>query len=275
MAARKVTIAGEERTLAEFSTYKAEVAFDELTKVEALWQEIVTAMAEFKRRWEAEHYVELERSEARREFRPKVLYRSRLSDDGTVIEEPMLGPDGEPLLGPDPLGHLSEEDWAASGHHLRVSDSPSRDMQWASIVPLAFQKGRKQVVRVIALTLISNTELEEWDEADRDLDAELDAAARKLSHRSQPEELLLAATAIVGLLQEQLGGPFEEFAAQVGGVLKARQKRAEVEQEPEPMRPEPSEEPTSSTPSPDATAGTPEPASTALAGASASGSSSG
>lgn len=273
-----VTIGGEQVQLADFMAFKAIKAMEIISEVEGAWRDVLDETASFVHDYETKNVVELPRAEARRQMRPAVLYRQEEGEDGRVKAEPVLGDDGQPLLGPDPLGHLTEDDWQASDNVLRMPESPSEAMRTAAMVPVAFKLARTSVLRMLALLLTSNRDLEQWDENGDDIDARLDDAGKRLLHQASAAELVNVTTAAMHTLRDQLSGPFvearEAFRNAFSTTTTEQEEATQTEPEREPMRlvedgsSEPA--PTSSTDSPADTAGTPAPASTEPAGASSS-----
>lgn len=236
----KVRIKGEERDLPGFMAFKAFHAMDLIAEVQGAWRQVLESGATFKREYEAEHYVEMTRTEARRMFRPKPLYSEQpvtnaageqvLDADGDPVlsMQPVMVKDettGEltPMLGPDPLEHMTEEDWAGSNQTLRESDSPKRNMVIAVMVPRGFELARTQVLRLMALALTTNKQLEEWDDAGTAINPELDKAGKKLLHEANPQEFIRLAVAVVNLCQEELADPFGEL---MEAVTQLQRKRA-------------------------------------------------
>jgi hypothetical protein len=273
----QVTIGGEPRTLGDFSAFKAFYAMQVLADAETVWRQVLHEAAEFKRGYEATNYVEMPRTEARREFPPRPLHEviRRETEDGRieVIETPKIQ-DGHAVL-VDPLGHLSEEDWAASDQKLRVSDSPSERMQIAAMVPVAFRLGREELMRLLALVTTANADLERWD-GDGQVDVELGKIADELKHRAKLDELADLAVAAMTLCREQVAGPFERLMTEVRTTFASRPTAPAQTTTPEPAAfetPPPAGDetpssPTSSTGSGDGTGGTPRPSSTEPASAS-------
>lgn len=292
----EVQIGGEVERVGDFTAFKATKALELVSEVEDKVRTLVSEAAAFKRNYEAENVMVMDRVEARRQFRPLPLLKQSPLLDGNG--EPITGENGMPLfesapvvengqavLGPDPLGHLSEEDWAANGHQLRVPDSPSDNLQAAAMLPLAFKTSRELVLRLLALVLVKNSELERWDEDEGvSIEAELDKRGQALLHQARMDEFVKLAAATAELCREELADPFEALLSSVkqtwGGD---KEDETPPAAEPEPMRVEAEEEegepetgsssssPTSSTPSPgDTTDGDTEPSSTKSASASSS-----
>lgn len=277
-----VTIGGEEHRIADFSAFKAIYAMSEVSAIQNVWRDVLTAGAEFKRQYEAEHYVEIDRAEARRQFPPRVLLEDvpistetgMLVEDGVPLlrQVPMIR-DGQPIMGPDPLGHLTDEDWQASGQKLRIADSPEPMLEIAAMVEAGFRMARTQVLRLIALAIAKNSDLEAWENegGDAAIAAQLDAAAQSLMHRASMAEIVRLAIATAEAMRDELAVPFGEARE---AMARLRPTPEPDEQTPEPMRVEtppsgePTSSPTSSTDSPADTADGPPTSSTAPAGES-------
>lgn len=236
-----VTIGGEQQSLGEFSAYKALKALEILSDVESAWRAVLTEAASFRRQYGEENYVELSRVDARRQFRPRVLEQTirRELEDGRIelIDEPVLNEEtGEPLLSPDPLGHLTDADWEASGQKLRIPEQPNETLQVAAMVPLAFKHGRDATLSLMALVLAKNSELEEWDREGGDVvDAKLRDRAETLKHRADLDELVDLATAVLEMCREQVAGPFERLTAQARTIFSKPESETPETQTPPPM----------------------------------------
>jgi hypothetical protein len=161
--------------------------------------------------YEQTHTMDIDRAYARSVYAPQPLMREEpaLDNEG----QPVLGPAGEPLfqrvpmqtedgrpvMGPDPLGHLSEEDWAASGNKLRQPRSPSAAEQFMAIFPHAVEIAENEVARLLGLIAMPNSEVRErtdngtlWDGAADAGNEMLDAPFDELV------ELMVAAGEAVG-----------------------------------------------------------------------------
>lgn len=265
----QVTIAGEPRTLGGFSAYKAFYAMQILADGEAIGRRVLNEAADFKREYEARNFVEMTRAEARREHPPKALMSivRREIEDGRIeiAEEPVRDEHGQ-VVTIDPLGHMTEEDWAADDHRMRVSESPPERIAIAAMIPVAFRHGRKELLRLLALVLTSNADLERWD-GDGDVDAELQKIADSLMHSASIEELTDLASAALELCREQIAGPFGRLMAEARTTF-GQPRPAETETTPAAAafvaeeEDETPDSPTSSTESPADTDGTPASSST-------------
>lgn len=295
-----VRIGGEDRTIGDFSAYKAIEAIRLISDVEAAYREVLKAGSSFRKEFTADNMIELGRAEARRQFRPRVLTRETqtprtaevdgehvpVTDDAgnaivDVTYDPVLEA-GVPVMGPDPLGHLDEADWQASGNKLQLPNpdagggsdgDKTGELAMAAMIPPAFKLARVQVLRIIVLALTPNSDLEKWDGDALDVDGQLDAEAKKLVHRASVAELMRLAVGIARIVREQVADPFGEAKA----AWKEWQDETTDDTPATPATPatfetvasEPTTSPpTSSTSSPAATDGTPEPSSTEPAGVS-------
>lgn len=271
----EVRIGGEPRTLGGFSAFKAFKAMEILGNAESIYRRVLSESAAFTREFEAENVVELDRAEARRQFRPQPVYEQTTeeTETGSVATATPVLIEGEPLLGPDPLGHLTDADWEASGNRLRIGKSPSEDVKIAAMIPRAFELGRLEATRLLALAITPNADLEKWDN-DGDVDAELETVAKRLLHQATADELVALAIATLRLCKEQISGPFGELVEAARTTFRAAkdpETTATGESgQPEPMRVVTPGSPTSSSESPADSDGNPESSSTALASASSS-----
>lgn len=274
----QVQIGGEPVTLGEFSAFKAFRAMEIIANAQQVFRAVLSEAADFKREYEAEHFVVIPRAEARRSFPPRPLVRvvrEEIGDDRLAFrEEPVLDDDGAPVLGPDPLGHLTDDDWKASGNELRIADSPSERLQWASMIPKGFKLGRVEVLRLLALVTTSNRELEAWD-GEKDIDAELDRVAKDLLHRSRAGELVALAAAALELCKAEISDPFDQLVESVRTTFTSEADpettdSAPATAPPPPMTVEHDSTPPSSSTSPDGSDGRPTSSSTEPAFASSS-----
>lgn len=266
----QIQIGGEPRQLGDFSAFKAVHAMEVVGEIEATVRELVHEGGDFRREYEQRHFVEMTRTEARRQYRPQPLYLREALEGGGERAVPVLRGEGAvAVLGPDPLGHLTDADWEASGNVLRIPESPDENAVMMALVPKAFATAHKSVTRLLALVVTPNSDLEKWD-GTSDIDDELDRVARDLMHRASADELIRLAVAAMELAKAQIAGPFVE-AREAMRSLFASSATAATDPVPQPMtieRDESATSPTSSTSSPDGTGGTPPSSATAPAGVS-------
>lgn len=251
MPSHTVKIGGEDRTLQEFSGFKAFKAMRLLKEILAAGPQIETAVAEHRRKYNVEQAIELDRASA--------LFRYGAE-----------------------LAHLTDADWKAAGDKIRIPQDPSPLESGMAAFPVALDVAERQTLLLLALVLAANRELEEWDDAGT-VDTELEGRAKRLPHQALAHELLAIAGETVELLDDQFSdtvAALEESDSWgklarlvVGSTPTPTTPADEPEEEPaaagSPTSPEEptSPSPDSSTSSPDATDGPSTPSSIAPVGA--------
>lgn len=268
---KTVAVGGEQITIPTFSAFKAAHSMEILADVEEAVREILDRKGDYEREYATRHATEIPRAEARRQFSPRPLMRRVENEDGTVEVGPIVE-NGVALMGPDPLAHLTDQDWEASGNVLRVPELPDEQTVMLAMIPIAFKAARTAVFQLLALVLASNAECEQWDTEDS-LDASLSAAAKTLMHKASAEELAALVVAAVEQAGDQIADPFKEAGMAIRSMLSPPQQEgsdqpaaAVVEPAEDPESGGTGSSPTSPTSSPADTAGPSESASTASAG---------
>lgn len=243
----EVTIGGSARRVGEFSAFKAFYAMELVTSIETVWRRCLSAAATFKREYEEENVTTIDRAEARRLFAPRQAVETvpvtddageiRTAGDEIVFErKPLFDDQGRPIMGPDPLGHLTDADWSANGQKLRVPDSPPARLLQAVMAKTAFSEGRVEILRLLALTLVPNGDLERWERDDAaQIDARLDEEARQLVHGAALDELLELAAVTVRVAKDQLRDPFDSIRTELNN-LRAKETSSSPAPAATPMR---------------------------------------
>lgn len=261
----KVSIGGNERTLHEFNGRKAIRAAKIVRSIGEAWPKILSAIAAFRTEYEAQNAVVLDRATARHRYPPIPVM-----DPSDESGETQLYKDGEPVYY-DRLGHMSEADWEASGHMLRLPQSPSREEVFAAAFPVAFDHAEEQVLQLLALCTI---------DADKIGDAARQGGPEAVTEllKEEAENLLdegslgeLFELAVVGaeMVERQVQEKLEALGDRVGNLMRlAGLGRRQPEKTPTPTGESSTTKPPSSTSSPASTDGESDESSTALAGAS-------
>lgn len=285
----KVKVGDEEITLEPFSGRKAIRVIRTIEHITKGVPAILDRWADFTREYEARNVTEMDRATARHYYRPDpVMDEVPIMDgDGNVLVDALgqvlvrrtakLDDDNRPVMGPDPLGHMTDEDWAASGNTLRLPKSPGTEEQIAAIFPMAMELAEKEVTELLALLVMSNAELKRKardgslkDYLEERADEILDAPATDLI------ELAVAAGEMV---DDQFTSKVKQLGDRLPNALRLLgiKNRSQTEKRPEESlsseattSSDSSSEtkPISSTDSPLPTGGTSEPRSTEAAGSS-------
>lgn len=234
--AGEVSIGDQKVTVERFSVFKVIEATTIVTTIMEEVPQLGEKISDFTRDYRAKHSVTISRAAA----------ELRYSEEE--------------------LSKISETAWEAGNQQIEIPASPGPIDVAAHVFPDVFRVAREEVLRLVALVVIPNSELEDAD-LNGDVAEELDKKARMLRHKDAGDLLdVLAVTA------EVLGAQFEGKAEALGPIAKLVGFRSETEEESVvEVRPsdqadqtdqtdstESSSKPTTSTPSPGPTDG-PEP----------------
>jgi hypothetical protein len=105
---------------------------------------------------------------------------------------------------PEQLAQVSEEAWMATDGYMELPASPGALDVAAFVLPVAFEAARDRVLELLALVVVSNSELRDADEANN-IGEVLDAQKKLLLH-SDLGELIDLVVAAVEVLTEQFEG---------------------------------------------------------------------
>jgi hypothetical protein len=232
VSVRTVKVGSREVVLQPFSLGKGLRVLHTVRYITQSVPKILTAWGEFGRQYEAEHVTEIERSFARVEYAPRPLMDEEplLGDDGRAITD-QLGQalvrrtprlvDGKPVMGPDPLGHLTEQDWQANGHMLRIPRSPSTEERVAAIFPMALELAEEQTLRLLALLSMTNEEYDAATEGGKDAaDKAMSERVKELKKAPMFDALELAVAAGEMVEEEFIGRAKRELGSRLPNVLR-------------------------------------------------------
>src|SRR3954452_7711118 len=233
MSAITVSVGGRNVTVGEFSGRKGARLLRLLEHVGKEFPDIQREMQRYTHEYEATHTIDIDRALARVEFPPQAMMREEpVMEDGVAVcddagrplirREPVTDTDGKPIPGIDPLGHLSEEDWKASGNKLRRPRSPSDIEVFMAIFPQVLDVAEDEDAKLLGLVAMADEEGARrgkdrslWDEVAAQGDALLDAPIHELA------ELLIAAVEVVGYqlrtkVRDRLGERLTNAAESIG-----------------------------------------------------------
>jgi hypothetical protein len=227
----RVTVGGEEIRIEPFSGRKALRVLHTVNHIATGVPEILERWATFTHDYEQTNAITIDRASARRQFAPMPLYDEEpVLEDGkpvTTAEGDVLvrrvartRQDGTAIMGPDPLGHMSDADWEASGNMLRLPRSPTREEQIVAIFPQALELAEEETVALLALIAMSNADLKRFarqgHEALRD---ELKSRGEDLLDADLGELVELAIVAGEAV-NEQYQAKARELGGRLGNALK-------------------------------------------------------
>lgn len=173
MDAKTVTVGGEQVRLEPFSGRKFIRVVRTVERIAKGIPDLQREWAKFTRELDQAQTQEMDRATARSQFGPEpLLTREPVLDDGQPVTGPdgdvlvrvvpMLDDHGRPVLGPDPLAHMTDQDWAASGNVIRLPRKARTEEKIAAILPAALDLAEEQVLRLLALLAMSNSDLDRY-----------------------------------------------------------------------------------------------------------------
>lgn len=119
---------------------------------------------------------------------------------------------------PEVAARISEEAWQASGNRLELPNEPSAMELAGIIVPKILSVGEDRVLRLIALVVAEDGEIEQASRGQR-LDDYLDEQATDLKYRASLEEFVELATAVATALSEELPGKIKDLRKAMAPLL--------------------------------------------------------
>jgi hypothetical protein len=147
---------------------------------------------------------------------------------------------------------FTEEDFDASGGEIRIPQPPSLMEQIIAVFPSVFEVAEGEVLELLALLVMSNSELRKADNEDR-VDDALKEKAKEIMFEADLDQMIDLLAMAQEVLQEQFAGKEDKL-----GKLKSLIFRGAEEENSD----NGTTKPTSSTSSPDITSGTETPSST-------------
>jgi len=219
-----ITIGEQEITLERVSARKASRALALLRALTRAMPELQSELAAFRRTYEAENIVELDRVQARMRYPGRVL----VDDDGQPVLEPAEldgEPNpraGQPVMIPSPVDRMTEADWQEAGGVLKLPATPDPTEIAVALFDKALEAAEDHVYRLLALFTMSNQDVtQHWRAGD--LDQALQTQADHLLDEAYGDEIMTLAVACGELVDTQfvrkakaLGGRLGNLARLVG-----------------------------------------------------------
>lgn len=168
-------------------------------------------LAEFRRKYERENFLELDRVQAR------MRYPARPVTDAAGAV--MIDEKGAPVMLPSPVDRMSEEDWQATGGVFRAPASPSGPEVIAAIFDTALELAEEHVYKLLALFTITNSELKTHRAAGTLAEA-LEDRKTELLDDAFADELLELAVACGELVDHHFRRKSAELGDRVGNALR-------------------------------------------------------
>lgn len=229
--AKVVTVGEETIRLEPFSGRKAIRVIRTIEHITKGVPEILDRWADFTREYEARNVTEVDRATARHFYGPRPIYESEpvLADDGkTVVTDaygeplvrrvPRMDSNNQVVLGADPLAHMTDADWEASGNRLRLPKSPNQGEQIAAVFPMALDLAEEEVLKLLAVLATPNAELKRKS---RDGSLKEYLAARADELIDAPATDLLELAVVAGeMVDEQFTTKVRELGGRLPNALR-------------------------------------------------------
>lgn len=195
----KVSIGGNERTVPEYTAFKAVVAGEIVARASDKFRELVDGRIEYIKAYREAHTVKIPKSVA--------IARGYVESQGGEIPDVAFDNDEKAIFLPE---------------------SPTREQEFAHLFPKGFQLARDEFLKLIALTLADDAKLLEADNQGFDTVAEmLRKEGVQLLHQCKLRELVKIARVVVEFTQDQLVESQEDLG-ELRALLAKVQRGAET-----------------------------------------------
>lgn len=221
-----IDLGGRTYTIERPTGLKASRALAQMRALSRAMPELVEELAEFRRKYEHDNVIELDRVQARMRYpaRPLLVDGEPLIED-VVLERDEAGyptrTERRPVILPSPADSMSEEDWQSAGGVFRVPASPSTPEVVAAMFDRALELAEHHVYRLVALFTIPNDELKALRRGgDGDLERKLDERAEDLLDDAYADELLELAVMVGETVDHHFRRKTSELGERMGNALR-------------------------------------------------------
>jgi len=209
-----IELGGHEYRIERVSARKASTALALLRALSRSMPELQRDLATFRRDYEANNVIELDRVQAKLRYPPRPL--TELTEDG--VERAVLEADGTPRLLPSPVDRLTEADWERSGQTFKVPASPSTPEVITALFDKALDVAEEHVYRLLALFTLSNDDVARYRK-DGSLKDQLADRSDSLLDDAFADEVLELAVVAGEVVDEQFRRKTDELGDRLGNAL--------------------------------------------------------
>lgn len=198
-----------------------------MRKLSQAMPELNDKLAKYRRDYERNNHIELDRVQAKLRFSPRPLI-----DTETGL--PKYDDAGDMILVPSAVDRMTEADWEAAGGVVRMPASPSQDEVFLAMFSDAVEVAEDHVTQLVALFTIGNQELADArkDGTDQEL---IEKRAADLLDDGYADELAELALLVAENLDHHFARKVKDMGDRVGNLMRliGRQPgRAKTDPEP-------------------------------------------
>lgn len=261
-----VSLGGRDVVIERPSARKASVALGLLKAVAAAVPDLTSKWGSFVATYEATHYTDLDRTQARLRFPQRPVF----TPEGDLLTDDA----GDPVMAPSLVDSMTQEDWERSGHKLRLPRSPQREEVIAALLPDVVDVAETEVAKLLVLFTLPNADVKAW-RRDGSLPDKLTEKADDLLDDTDATDVLELAVVIGETIDDAFRRKIEVLGDRVGNALRViglgppKTQTSDATDAPIPGEPPTEPTPTSSTDSPEPSAGDPMTSSTPTGDSSA------
>lgn len=210
--ATTVQIGGRDIAVQRFTLAKAMRVLTLLSIIQKSIPQISKEIAAFRREYEEENVLVLDRVQAKVEFRPKPI----LAANGDVATNPQTG---EALLSQSPIDAMTDADWQSAGNSLRIRKSPSPTELMMAMFPFAIQHAEQPVMRLLALVTFDNDQVTQFIGRD-EIWEQVDQRIRDVIAPAPLEDLMELAVVVGETLEGQVMQKAKQLGGRTGNLLR-------------------------------------------------------
>lgn len=215
----ELQLAGQTVTIQRPTGLKASQAFALMRALSRAMPDLQSDLARFRRDYERENVVELDRVQAKLRHPPRPLVLHEADEQGNVREVPALDEHGQPQTVPSPVDRLTEADWAAADNVYRIPQSPSVYEVAIALFDKGLEAAETHVYRLLALFTIDNAELKRA-RADGRVDELLEQRCDDLLADAFADELVELAVVVGEAIDHHLIRKSRDLGDRLGNVLR-------------------------------------------------------
>lgn len=190
---------------------KASVALSLLKAITRAVPDLSSKYGRFVTEYEASHYVDLDRTQARLRFPQRPVF----TPEGDLLTDDA----GDPVMAPSLVDSMTDEDWERSGQKLRLPRNPGREEIIAALLPDVVDTAEQEVAKLLTLFTLPNSDVKTW-RRDGSLPDKLTEAADTLLDDCGIDEIIELAVIVGEVLDASTRAKVEALGDRAGKALR-------------------------------------------------------